>query len=64
MKCKYAVNDNIFENESEISFYLAGFLAADGCIHSDNDLSIRLSSNDRQHLIKLNDAFESTCPVS
>ena len=59
MRRKFCVDDNVFSDFSEKSFYLAGFMAADGCINSKSEICIRLSSKDKNHLVKLNDLFES-----
>lgn len=49
-------NENIFSEESERAFYLAGFIAADGNLHhKDNNyhLHIGLCQDDEEHLINL-----------
>lgn len=53
------VDNNFFSNDSEESFYWAGFIAADGCVRITNtkystiySLEINLSSKDHQHLVK------------
>jgi len=59
-------NNNIFSEENETSFYLAGFIAADGnvCHHKSNyDLCIGLSAKDEKHLIKLHDLLESNSSI-
>lgn len=55
---KFTIEDDIFNKDTENSFYIAGFIAADGCI-CRNNLSIRLSSNDEDHLKKINFALGS-----
>lgn len=45
-------NENLFKEETEQSFYWAGFLAADGNISDENRLSIHLSIKDKEHLEK------------
>ncbi len=55
-KLKRNKNENIFQEESEKSFYLAGFIAADGNINhskTNYNLNIRLGLEDELHLIKL-----------
>jgi intein/homing endonuclease len=70
---KYNVNHNIFQEESERSFYLAGFIAADGCIritgnkknkYINHRLQISLSKNDEEHLILIRDLLESNHPIA
>lgn len=61
---KYSVNNDIFANDTEISFYLAGFIAADGCILNSGKrykLKIKLSVNDR---IFLNDVKKLLCSTN
>ena len=63
-------NHNIFSEDSEVSFYLAGFLAADGCIrisktnkkssYVNNRVVIGLSIKDENFLIMLRDLFGAT----
>jgi len=67
-KIHYNVDDNIFANDTETSFYLAGFIAADGCIvqhkcNEPNCLSICLSEKDKDHLLKLKNMFQFTGPI-
>lgn len=71
---KYKVNHNIFQEETERSFYLAGFIAADGCIriaktnknnnYINHRLQISLSKNDELHLIKIRELLESNNPIN
>lgn len=61
-KCKYKVNENIFSDDSESGFYIAGFAAADGNITYDNRSNtsvfiIGLARKDKEHLIKIKDAM-------
>lgn len=70
---KYLVNHNIFQEESERAFYLAGFIAADGCIrisktnrsynYINHRLVISLSKNDKKHLLLIKELLGSTNPV-
>lgn len=70
---KYQVNHNIFQKETEESFYLAGFIAADGCIrisktnkdrnYVNHRLQISLSKKDKNHLILIRDLLGSNHPV-
>lgn len=59
-------NENVFSQENEISFYLAGFIAADGNIHhKDNNYHLRigLAESDEKHLIKLKTLLESDASI-
>lgn len=70
---KYQVNHSLFQEETERSFYLAGFIAADGCIrisktnnsrnYINHRLVISLSKNDKEHLIMIRSLLESTHPI-
>jgi DNA-binding CsgD family transcriptional regulator len=67
-KISYNCNHNIFSTDTESSFYLAGFIAADGCIKSkkgttSKSLYIGLSNKDRTHLEKIRDALEAEHPI-
>jgi intein/homing endonuclease len=55
---KLKLNDNFFGADSPESFYIAGFIAADGCVNN-KELSIRLSSKDKKHLEKINSILQS-----
>lgn len=60
-------NDNIFSEENETSFYLAGFIAADGnVIHRDSNyhLNIRLGIDDLDHLMVLQKLLGSNSKIS
>lgn len=66
---RYTVNHNIFSSDTEAAFYLAGFIAADGCIltHKSkvpNVLEITLSSKDIKFLEKVKNLFQFTGPIS
>ena len=61
-KRKYEVNDNFFISETEESFYVAGFIASDGCIYK-NEICIKLSTNDKKHLEKINRLLKSNRPI-
>jgi len=59
---------DFFSRDNEESFYLAGFIAADGCVKSHknketNILYIGLSSKDEDFLIKLRDTMKSDAKV-
>lgn len=70
---KYTVDHDIFQEESERAFYLAGFIAADGCIrisktnktrdYINHRLVIALSRDDKEHLLVIKNLLESTHPV-
>jgi len=67
-KSIYTVNEDIFSRDSEIGFYLAGFVAADGnIIHDDRSntsaLRLQISRNDREHLITMKTAMAFTGPI-
>ena len=65
-KIKYNCNHNSFSTDSEISFYLAGFIAADACIISKGGskiLSIGLSNKDKTHLEKIRNALGAENPI-
>lgn len=67
-KISYSCNHNIFSTDTENSFYLAGFIAADGCIKSKNgttskSLYIGLSNKDRIHLEKIRDTLGAEHPI-
>jgi intein/homing endonuclease len=50
----YEINHNVFSSDTEISFYLAGFIAADGCIgNKEPRLAIDLAAKDKDHLLKI-----------
>ena len=58
----YSCDEDMFSRETEKSFYLAGFIAADGCIsitkgNRQNALSIFLSEKDEDHLLMMKDLF-------
>jgi len=65
-KLSYNCNHNIFCTDTEQSFYLSGFIAADGCIMSKGGskiLSIGLSNKDKSHLEKLRNALGAENPI-
>ncbi len=68
-KTLYNVNHELFSLDNEISFYLAGFIAADGCIikHKSsvpNYVSICLSKKDLDHLKKIKNMLGFGGPIS
>lgn len=60
---KYNFNKNFFKEETEDSFYWAGFLAADGCITDNKYLKIGLSIKDRLHLEKFKNIINASYPI-
>ena len=65
-KINYKCNHSLFSTDTEISFYLAGFIAADGCIMSSGNsksLFIGLSNKDRPHLEKIKNALGAENPI-
>tara|TARA_R110000868_G_scaffold46524_5_gene153637 strand:+ start:21154 stop:21981 length:828 start_codon:yes stop_codon:yes gene_type:complete len=66
----YSCNNNIFYKENENAFYLAGFIAADGCVRNrvrkkciSKSLIIALSNKDHEHLEKIKMALQSNNPI-
>ncbi len=65
-KISYNCNHNIFSTDTEDSLYLAGFIAADGCIMSKGNgksLFIGLSNKDKAHLEKIRTALGAENPI-
>jgi len=67
---RYSVDELFFDNETEASFYWAGFIAADGCVkyrkvrNSDvYELQIGLAIKDLDHLKKFKKDIDSTAPI-
>jgi hypothetical protein len=57
---------NIFYDDTEESFYLAGFLAADGCVHNRNyhySMALTLAEKDADHVYKMRDLLKSNHPI-
>lgn len=62
----YECNHNIFSEETELSFYLAGFIAADGCVYKKKNsyyLIICLGIKDYDFLEKIKNILGSTAPI-
>lgn len=62
----YSCNENVFNTDTELSFYLAGFIAADGSLQKrkySKILKICLSKNDLNHLEKIKNLLNSTHPI-
>lgn len=65
-KQKYSYNKDFFKYDNELSYYWAGFIAADGCILKNkysNILKIALSIKDIDHLEKFKNDIESNHPI-
>lgn len=67
-KIHYTCDDNFFSKNTEESFYVAGFIAADGCINQHksaepNYLSICLSEKDKGHLNRIKGLLKFTGPT-
>jgi hypothetical protein len=64
-KTRYNVDHNFFSYDNEESFYVAGFIAADGCIKNRNcfELSIGLSNKDREFLEKIKQVMNAENPI-
>lgn len=62
----YSCNENLFSTETENSFYLAGFIAADGSIQYrkySKILKITLSNKDENFLYKIKEILNSNHPI-
>jgi len=67
-KISYDVNHSLFSTDIEESFYLAGFIAADGSINRNksydpNYISICLSRKDEDFLLKIKNILQFTGPI-
>ena len=56
-------NENIFSKYTEESCYIAGFIAADGCIRNDRVLSIKISIVDLELLEKISKIIGGYKPI-
>ena len=66
---KYSVNDSFFSEPNEVNSYYAGFIAADGCIRSNNSEKSRylifgLSIKDKEWLEHFANDIEFTGPIT
>jgi len=65
----YTLNENFFNQVTSEVFYIAGFIAADGCIYKQPNatkpsvLSISLSTKDKNHLEKMKILMEYNGPI-
>ena len=64
VKVRYDCDHDFFSKDSEESFYVAGFIAADGCVRSSAPvLSIGLSSKDRPQLEMIKRLLKAENPI-
>jgi LAGLIDADG-like domain len=65
----YFVNENFFDDETPEAFYIAGFIAADGCLYDQkksnkpNILNITLALKDKNHLEKIKNLLQFAGPL-
>jgi len=70
----YNCNHSFFSSQTEESFYVAGFLAADGCVKNRkspsqkygstrHEVYIGLSKNDKEHLLKIKKLIAAETPI-
>jgi hypothetical protein len=66
-KTLYRCNEEFFSHETEEAFYLAGFIAADGCVSENGSkqmtLTIVVASLDREHIFHLRSFLGAEHPV-
>lgn len=63
---KYNCNQNFFSRDSQKAFYIAGFIAADGCVKkhgSSFQIDIGLAQKDKGFLEMLRSAMEVEAPI-
>lgn len=63
---KYSIDENFFNKDTSESFYLAGFIAADGWVRANKHgytLGIELSAKDLDHLTNINNLLKSNYPI-
>lgn len=63
LKHKNNFNENYFSINTPESLYLAGFLAADGCI-KNNSISLELSDKDLNHLMKIKNLLQCNAKIN
>lgn len=64
-KIRQKYNPDFFSKDTQESFYVAGFIAADGSVHGgDQYLGIILAIKDKDHLYKVRDAMGSEHIIS
>lgn len=62
----YNVDHDFFSRENEESFYIAGFIAADGCVKkrkNTHELQIGLAQKDKEFLEMIRDTLKAETPV-
>jgi len=62
----FSCKENIFQEDNEFSFYLAGFIAADGTLRKQKYskvLKISLSKKDENHLKQIQKLLENNSPI-
>ena len=63
-KIRYACDDGFFSRDTEAAFYVAGFIAADGCVKNNSSvLDIGLAKKDEKQLKMLRDLLNATNPL-
>lgn len=60
---QFNVNDDFFKNDTPENQYVAGFIAADGCILNKSITKIGLQLRDKCHLEMINNLMDSTFPI-
>lgn len=66
---RYNSDHDFFSFDNQESFYLAGFIAADGCIKTkkgyeiSSEVYVGLNSKDKDHLIMIKNILKSEAPV-
>jgi hypothetical protein len=61
---RYTCDEGFFSRDTEAAFYIAGFIAADGCIKKDSSvLDITLAKKDEKHLGLIKDILNATNPL-
>lgn len=65
LRQKHEINHSFFSEDNELSYYWAGFIAADGCIDKNrNRIAVVLKSTDIGHIEKLKKHIGSTHPIT
>lgn len=60
----YSYDKDFFSNDTERSFYWAGFIAADGCISNEGDFCISLKISDIDHIEKFKQDVKSDYAIN
>lgn len=67
---KYTCDDDFFSRDNELSFYIAGFIAADGCVKARKNkneasvVAISLAEKDKNHLLNIKNIMSVEHPLS